>query len=408
MMRLILVNRCHPLKPHVCAVRARGFAQGLAKLGHHIVLVTQTLKDGDESSPALSELPAALAAHDWSQPFILACAPMAMPRLVAARNGRLPKLTRKITLAASYLFRSGVYSEWSRATRPYWPLLAQVFKPQATWGTFGDSDALLIAQGIARTSRCPWVFDMKDPWRVFIPFPFRRLLAKRFADAAAFSTLSQAHGAEIDHWFGRSSTVIYSGINQTLLAPMPQAPQTRAPKLLLIGSLYQQAHLVQLLDGIAQWAKTLPDTVTSQATLVYVGSETEMLRHHTESFPIRVETPGWVDFMGLRQLATDATALLYVCSTTALFQQKGLELAALDRPILCLPEEGAETKSQLSDLGARLFSCSDASSVAQSLHGIHEQTASGGCDRRALAAYSQDALSVRMEAFLQNILSGRA
>lgn len=406
MMRLILVNRCHPLKSHVCAVRARGFAHGLAGLGHQIVLVTQTLDD-QESSATLADLPAAMAAHDWSQPFILACAPTAMPWLVAARNGRLPKLARKIILGASYFLRSGVYSEWSRATRPYWPLLARHFNPQAVWGTFGDTDAVLIAQGIARQARCPWVFDMKDPWRVFIPFPFRRLLAKRFADASAFSTLSQAHGAEIDHWFDRGNTVVYSGIDRSLLPPMPEAPRLRSPKLVLIGSLYRQEHLDQILQGVAQWAETLDPDARTQASLVYAGAEIETLRRQTGSFPIRVETPGWVDFAGLRHLAADATALLYVRSIAALFQQKGLELAALDRPILCLPREGEETTVQLSELGARFFSCSDASAVAQSLHDIHERPVPGGCDRRALAAYSQDSLSVRMEALFQHLLSNR-
>ena len=58
-MKLVLVNHCHPDRPHVCALRMREFARALARKGHQVVLLTGTLDDAP--SPLVpSGIPAAL------------------------------------------------------------------------------------------------------------------------------------------------------------------------------------------------------------------------------------------------------------------------------------------------------------------------------------------------------------
>jgi hypothetical protein len=324
-----------------------------------------------------------------------------MPVLDAARNGRLAKPLRKAVLAASYFFRSGVYSDWSRASRAYWPVLARRFKPDATWGTFGDSDAPLIARAIARHAECPWFLDLKDPWSVFIPPPMRRLLARRFADAAGFSCLSRQHGLEIERWFGQPGTVVYSGIDPVLLPPVAPLPENAPPRLVLLGSLYNPAHLAQLMHGNGQWLDTAPAATRASASLVYAGTEIDSLRNAARGLNVRVETPGWCDLDGLRRLGQNATALLYVRSPQALYQHKGLELAALDRPILCLPDESDETKAVLSDVSAPFRSCRDPAQVAQALADIHAAPHRPACDRDALARYSWDAQAARLAAMFE-------
>ncbi|MEQ8194342.1 MAG: hypothetical protein RIB59_07620, partial [Rhodospirillales bacterium] len=74
-MRAVFVNHCHPDCPHVCGTRAREFASALAERGHQIVLLTETLKP-DDPAPDPVDFNAALAAHDWSRPFVLACPPV--------------------------------------------------------------------------------------------------------------------------------------------------------------------------------------------------------------------------------------------------------------------------------------------------------------------------------------------
>ncbi|MBX9634351.1 MAG: hypothetical protein K2X44_05155 [Magnetospirillum sp.] len=373
-MRLVFVNHCHPQTPHVCAARVRNFAEACARAGHQVVLLTESLEgEGDSIAPA--QLTAALAGHDWRRPYHLACAPIPGRLVARLRDGGVPRLFRRPLLAAAYLMRSGLFTDWRDGSKPYWPVLAHTFRPHAIWGTFGNTDAWAIARGIARMAGCRWVMDMKDPWSVFIPAPLRRILAARFADAADATALSAGHGQEVRTWFGRHAAVIYSGIDDGFLPP-PPAMVTNA-RVLVVGALYGQPHLAALLDGIRQW--------NAAAVVTYVGSEGERFR--AAAAGLTVETPGYVDLPRLRELAAAAQALLYVRNPQALYQHKLVELLALDRPILCLPPESGEAEALAVSLGAAFRSCGNAGDVAAGL----AQLAPRPVDRAALAAYGWDA-----------------
>jgi hypothetical protein len=310
---------------------------------------------------------------------------------------------RKAVLAASFLRDGGAYGDWSNASRPYWPTLARHFKPDAAWGTFGDSNTLTIAQGVARLAACPWVLDMKDPWDVFIPPPLVRIMVRRFSDASGHTSLSDQHGREITRWFGVSSQTIYSGIDPILLPPIEAPPPHASPCLLMLGSLYSHAHFRQLMDGIGCWAATLPPPLRATAKLIYAGTETAPLQDAARTLPIALETPGWCDLARLRALARDATALLYVRSPQALYQHKGLELAALDRPILCLPQEHEETIKLVRALGVPFRSCDTAETVAEALADFHAAPHVPCADRNGLARFSWDAQSVRLETVFKRL-----
>lgn len=386
-MRLLFVNHCHPDTPHVCATRLREFAAACARAGHQVVLLTESLP----GRPGFAgDLAAALAGHDWALPFHLACAPVPGRLVAALREGRVPRALRRPLLAAAYVARSGLFTDWRDGSRCFWPALAKHFRPQCCWATFGNTDALAIARGVARLAGCRWVMDVKDPWTVFIPPPLRRLLASRFADAAAITALSGQHGAEATRWFGRPATTIHSGIDDGFLAPPP--PPSGATRLLVIGGLYRDAHLAALLDGIARW-RSGPVTVT------YAGGEAARFRAAAAGFDATVETPGWLDLAELRTLAADSAALLYVRNPAALYQHKLVELLALDRPVLCLPEEAPESLAIAAALGAAFRSCADAAAVAQGLADLVGRPAT--VDRARLADYTWDAQARRLLAVLE-------
>ncbi|AVM75555.1 glycosyltransferase family protein [Magnetospirillum gryphiswaldense] len=381
-MRLVFVNHCHPRTPHVCATRVARMAEACARAGHQVVLLTETL---DDQPPRLApgEVPAALDAHDWALPFHLDCPPRGGRLAAALREGRGPRLLRRPLLAAVYLTRSGLFTDWRNGAGDYLPVLAKYFRPQSCWATFGNTDAWLIARSLARQVGGKWVADIKDPWSIFIPAPLRRILAARFTDAAAFTALSDQHGAEVQHWFGRDAVTVYSGIDDAFLA-VPLPPPTGAIRLLLLGGLYDPKHLSQLADGLRLWG--------GKATLVYAGSEIAKLRAALPDWPL--ETPGYVDLAQLRHLAVSCHASLYVRNPRALYQHKLVELLALDRPTLCLPEEAPEAVAIAHRLGANFRSCANADSLARGLTEMLGRVTP--VDRGLLAQYTWDAQAARL------------
>lgn len=359
-MRAILVNHCHPDTPHVCAARMARFAEALTARGWRVVLLTETL-EGRAADHRPEGLAAALESHDWASPFRLACAPRPDRLLTAFREGRLPAPVRKAVAAGYYLTRGGVFTDWRDGSRPTWPVLASAFRPDVVWATFGNTDALAIGRGIAALAGCPWVMDVKDPWSVFIPAPLRRLLARRFGDAAALTALSPDHAADAAPWFGRIPTVIHSGIGEALLAPMP--PPGHERRLLLLGGLYGQTELETLLAGVGRWQAGRP------LTLAYAGAETaRFLEAAGRLVPgAMLEAPGWRTLDEIRDLAARSWATLYVRTPRALFQHKLFELIALARPIVCLPPEGDDARRLAERLGGVLLGCSTSDEVAAAL-----------------------------------------
>ena len=73
-LRLVFVNHCHPEMAHVCALRARSFADAMTRRGHRVVLLTET-PARDAPAPHPDDLVRGLNIHDWNHPYFLACPP---------------------------------------------------------------------------------------------------------------------------------------------------------------------------------------------------------------------------------------------------------------------------------------------------------------------------------------------
>ncbi|MBR9973713.1 hypothetical protein [Magnetospirillum sulfuroxidans] len=378
-MRLVFVNHCHPRTPHVCATRVARMAEACARAGHQVVLLTETL-GGHPARLSPGELPTALDRHDWTQPFLLDCPPQDGALGAALRQGWGPRLLRRPLLAAIYALRGGLFTDWRHGASLYLPLLVRHFHPQACWATFGNTDAWIIAQRLARLAGGKWIADLKDPWSVFIPALLRRVLTWRFTDAAAFTALSEQHGAEVKTWFGRPATTVYSGIDEGFLPPPPPPPSPAdGIRLLLVGGLYAQEHLDLLAEGLRRWGH--------RPTLVYAGSESAKARAAFAGLVL--ETPGYVDLPHLRALAAGCHATLYVRNSRALYQHKLVELLALDRPTICLPQEAPEALAIASRLGADFRSCADAAQLSRALTEMVGRITP--IDRTELARYTWDA-----------------
>jgi hypothetical protein len=366
-MRLIFVNHCHPESLHVCGTRGREFAAVLARNGHQIVLLTQSLQREDKG-PEASNLARLLEAHDWSTPFHLACRPRPAPILQAMRTGRLPKPVSKVVAAWQYLAHGGVFTDWRAGSRPYWDVLATSFQPDLIWGLFGNTDAWAIAQGLARRAGRPWVRDFKDQWTAFVPPSVRALLAARFSDAAASTSLSQANADDAAPWFPGQAAVIYSGVSAALLA-IPSTPSdiSNPFTVALVGAAYDAALLAVAVDGLRRFAES---RAASPVRLVYAGTDGDTVARIVGPSSARFifEQRGQLPFLEYWRLLRAADANLYIrLSRPGCWHHKIIELLAAQRPILCCPGEIDEARRLVSLVGGTFHEGATAAAVADAL-----------------------------------------
>lgn len=362
-MRLVLVNYCHPATPHVCGRRVPQFAEVLAAAGHQVVLVTRDL-EGEAVAPPPEGLAEALAAHDWSRPLLLAVPPRPSTLCRRVQEGNLPPIWRKPAIALLYLIRGGLFADWRQACDAYARPLARHFRPELAWGTFGNTDTLLVARRLARAAGAPWVMDTKDYWGMFIPAPLRRLLARRFADAAHLTAFSVTHGAEAARWFSMAATVVYSGIPETFL-PATSPPPERLT-LTLSGSVYSRFLLARLLATLAAWGRGRPE----RPRLIYAGGDHAAFGHAVAEAGLgpdwEVEIHPYLALEDLRRLTVAASANLYLKSERT-FHHKVIELLSAGRPVVSFPAEGEEAPLLAYAMGGALLSCADEGDLTAAL-----------------------------------------
>ncbi len=366
-MRIVIVNHCHPDCTHVCGTRAREFAAALTRQSHRVVLMTETLRRDDAGLGAMA-LPAALAGHDWSQPFRLAIRPKPAPVLEALRAGQLPALLRAPVIAYQYLVRGGMFTDWRDGSRPYWRPLAKAFQPDVVWGIFGNTDAWAIAQGVARTAGCPWVRDVKDQWTAFIPAPFRGTLAKRYGDAVAATSLSEANAGDAARWLPGPSTTVYSGVPSELLAARCDILPTTFT-VTLVGAAYETAALATLVGGVERFLAVTGRPVE----LHYAGTDTVTVE--AALAPLRgrcaVHIHGQLTFAAYTALLARSHMNLYVRTPrTGWWHHKLVELLAVRRPILCVPGEIEEARQLVQRMHGWLLAAADSAAVAVALETV--------------------------------------
>lgn len=403
-MRIVLVNHCHPDSAHICATRARAFAVALTRRGHAVMLVTENLPDGPAGDTPAT-LAARLAAPDLTAPLAVAVTPAPAPVLRRARAGGLGILNKSV-LAWNYLVGGEVFSDWTGASRPLWPVIAEAFKPDVVWGSFGNTGVLRIAEGIADAAGVPWVMDMKDPWGGFVPFPMRRAVAYRFRHARAFTALSAGHGDEVRRWFDRAATVIHSGIPADWLRHKRANPPEDRIRLTLSGSLYGEASLRLFAAGMLRWLARRSDP--RPVDLDYYGGEGERVRAAFAGFidlcavTIRGRVP--VDTLFAAQAGAHANA--FIASPAVLFHHKIIELAAAGRPIVAVPGASPEERGLLTRLGARLHAGADADTVARALHLIEDtHDPAARTSRGRLTPYTWDAQAEILDTVLTDAAS---
>lgn len=400
-MRLVFVNYCHPETPHVCGLRVARFAEAMAARGHRVVLVTREL-DGLPAAPPAGALPDLLAGHDWTRPLHLAVAPGPGRFFKALQQGGLPAWLRRPAIAGAYLATGGLYGDWRRAALAYGPVLAGHFRPDLAWGTFGNTDTWAVARGLARAAGAPWVADIKDYWRVFIPCPLRRPLAGRFRDFRALTAFSASHAGEARPWFG-DAAVVYSGIPAEFAQARPGEP-AQPFVLAVTGSLYDGTQLESLAAVLGRWGEGR----NGRPRLVYAGADhRRMERAAARLTGWEVAIHPYLPLDRLRRLTLTASANLYIRSDRT-FHHKVLELLSAGRPVISFPAEGAEAHDLARACGGTLLSCGSEAELLAALDRVAsgEQLPAATPDR--LAAFTWAGQAGALEAVFARVLEGRA
>lgn len=391
-LRILAVNHLPPDAAHIGGRRVAAFAAALARRGHRVVLLT--------AATTTTTAEPDWDGHDWATPLHVARPPATRRALAAAREGAFPTAVNKAILGAHYLLHGGVFDDWVAGTRPLWPAVAGRFRPQVAWATFGNTGAWAIARAVARRAGCPWVMDLKDNWERFVPKPVRGATARRFADAAAATALSEAHALQVERWFGKRAAVVYSGLASSLMAPGGDADGG----ITLTGSVYEPASLATLFGGIAAWARGRSGP---RPVLSYFGGEGEAVQAAARvlngACEVRIE--GFRPLAEMHAVQRRARVNAYIRTDKVLFHHKVFELLAAGRPVLSVPREGAEAERIAAAVGGRLLGCADPAAVRAALDAVWDAPAPGvALDR--LAGYTWESQAAVLEDVLCGVAGG--
>lgn len=400
-LRVLIVNHCHPATPHVCATRAREFANALARRGNP-VLLTAEARDGADVWESAAALEGGIRDHDWSVPLVVACRPVAGMRVAKARQGLLGPISGPLTVAWVYLRDGTVFPDWTAGTAPYAGTMATAFRPDIVWAIFGNTGAWVIGREIATAAGCPWVMDVKDSWPRFVPAGLRGIVANRFGDAAGATAFSRAHGAEVADWFGRSADVVYSGIPDSFLHGTVRASGDSFV-VLLTGAVRPRAALDTFVEGLATWAATLDAVDRSRISFAYFGADGDAVdasaRRLGEIVPVTIH--GFRPLDELRQAMLGAGINVYIRSDEVPFHHKVFEVLSAGRSILCVPGEDDEANGIAARLGLSIGGAKTTDDVRHALARAWTARYRSPPSPSGLAAYTWDAQAEILEAALR-------
>jgi hypothetical protein len=398
-MRAVFVNHCHPDTPHVCALRVTSFALAMSARGHQVVLLTETLDDNDDGQN-VHELADDLAGHNWVVPFSLPVKPISNRALSRLRTGKTPNGWRQMMIAKHYLMNSGVFGDWRKAAAPHLKVLADDFQPEIIWASFGNTDVWNIASDLSKRAGCPWVGDLKDNWSAFLPRGFKQMIAHRFRHAVAMTAFSKAHQLEAGRWFKSKASVIYSGFDEEPVTA--DVPERR--RILLTGSVYNDAQAAELIEGIKRWLSGR-DAEADRVELCYAGADAARIR--TLVAPLEdacnVVINDYLALDELRSMQAGAWVNAYMYSPRSLFQHKPLELLAAGRPVLAFPDESAEVLGIATEVDGTLKACVTANEVCNFLT-VLENDAPTPPNQDRLNAYSWQGQAEILEKVLGDVV----
>lgn len=381
----------------------------MSRRGHRVVLISSTLP-GEASSHEAADLARTLTAHDWAEPFHVACSPRPNRLLALSRQRRVPGLVRRAISLWSLILGEGPWHDWVMGSRPYGDSLAQHFRPDLVWVNFGSVSDLRLGQGLARRARCAWVADVKDNVHRFLPGLTRPLLARRFVDVAGVTTNARFHGEKAQALFALPFEVIYSGVDERLVEASKRPVPADRFRIMLAGSIYSPSLLAKYAKGVSLFVARLSLEQRASVQVCYAGHEGNAVAQvFARVAPhIGIDLSGYLPLPELFHRYALSAVNSYIWSG-ATFHHKAVEMLAADRPVISFPNEFSETKRIAERMGAELLTPDCSEDFANVLSNIYSRWRDGRIGT-SLVNYREltwDAEADKLEAAFENTLRTR-
>lgn len=406
-MRLVFVNAAHPEAPHVSGMRLFRFAQAMAMRGHQVVLLTGPNHGSRPRGGAAMALADRMFTHDWWEPLVVEITPRASWTLSAVRGGRLPALLRRTLTAWHFLVDGGTFGDWTRAAKPVADAVAQEFKPDLVWATFGNTSNLALAQRVARHAGCPWIMDVKDNWQAFVPAGLRRIMSRRFGDASGVTFNAEHHRSVALDWLDpRRSAVIYSGVAEPFYSER-KAPTTSngSATILLVGSTYSEEYLLTFLRTFKGWSERVAAAGRGRVGFHYAGSDQLRVGAAVHSLGLSHVSviQGQVPIEELARLARNAQATCYLWASFG-FHHKLLELLAVGTPVIAFPGEHPESRMLAACCDTEFSVCSGSDDLEDAFERSQRPACPGGAREQPPPAWRWQDFANGLEAFFIEVL----
>lgn len=389
-MNILMINPAHPSIPHISAMRADRFGTELAKLGHRVTLLCAEPEDG---LVAPIENP---RTHDWSRPFVLAAGTASRTTIPTSRTG----LLRRVETVGRLLTTGGYLGEWAQCAVSALLARARELAPDVIWVTYGKMEAVIAAQRLARKLHVPWVLDLKDTWERFVPAGLRLPMALRTRGWAAITANSELAREQSRRYQRHDASIVYSGVDDAFLVREPDVDD--AFTINLVGGLYYDARVLEVLDGIGQFVAALPPADRAKVEVAYFGADTQRFETcvaaQPRAFPTRVR--GYLSVADMARACRRAAVNLYVTHHEA-FHHKLLELIACGRPLMAYPIEREESRQLAARVHAEVLEPADPAAIARMLGEIHRRPAA--TNNPHLAEFSWPAQTRLLERILLDV-----
>lgn len=363
-MNILLINPTHPSTPHISAVRAWRFATELSALGHCVVFLTATQQNDPETSIK------SVANHDWTQPFVLAC------ETGSREESDLPRFLHKMLTIWYMLSYGGRQRDWLFNAIQAIKDFEDFFVPDVIWTTFGKMEAVVAAKKIAINSKCPWIFDIKDNWELYVPPGLRHLMVWRTRGWSAIATNAKFTADKALMWQKTKATVIYSGVDVVFFTRNDIYTE-QVFAINLLGGIYFAEHLKSFLGGIVIWLNQFSSGQRPKVKVRYLGGDTQRVSEVAKCYSeLAIEIVGYVNTNVMAKYCQDADVNVYIAHSGT-FHHKLLELLACGRPIMVIPKEKQESYDLVSQVAGVLIEVKDSEAVSLYLSELYQSWLSG-------------------------------
>jgi len=228
----------------------------------------------------------------------------------------------------------------------------------------GPLETVVATRALARSARCPWLFDIKDNIDIYLRRSLRWPVKQRIRGWAALQANSRLHGETASRWLKTPIETVYSGVDACFFERRKDPQLAATPYVTIVGSLYRPDLVREIVEGIAESNRRTGRTLG----IVHLGTQLAMLQEANTALgsPLSIQCPGYVSTDEMAAICQQAVANIYVFLGMT-FHHKLFELLACDRPTIAYGGELPESIEEAHRLGKPLSTPQSTGQLAETL-----------------------------------------